>query len=115
MSDLNTIDIHAEIQSALPAVFARMRGELADRIAAEAQSVALDEVRKAAREWATTVLVPEVRAQFEAGKQGMLDQAAVIGKGLAEAISAALMAQATKSLDSSYNVKSICETLFKGY
>lgn len=112
---MDRIDINAEVQSALPAVLERMRSELADRIAREAQTVAIDEVRKAAQEWALAVLVPEIKAQLEAGKSGMLKQAANIGESLGDEIGKALTAQALKALSQGYNVRAVAEALFKGY
>jgi len=109
------IDINAEVQSALPAVLENARKMLASRMLQEAEAVALGEVRKAVQEWATATLVPEIRAQLEAGKDGMLKQAATIGEQLANALGKALTENAEKSLASSYVVKDIAEKLFRGY
>lgn len=111
----NTIDINAHVQSALPAVLANLRERLDSRVAAEAESVALDEVRKAVREWATATLVPEVKAQLEAGKDGMLASAQTIAKGIADALGTTLAEAAVKNLKSSYTVSEIAKKLFNGY
>jgi hypothetical protein len=112
---MTTVDINEEVQSALPAVLAKLRENIAERVGREAENVALEEVRKATREWAAAVLVPEIKAQLEAGKQGFVTQAAAISNGIANELGKAMLAQVTKTLESGYTCKDIAEKLFRGY
>lgn len=109
------IDVDAEVRAALPAVMEKLRESIKERVYIEAQNVALEEVRKATREWAVAALVPEVLAQLEAGKRGMVEQAETISNGIATALGEALLAQMRKTLESSYTAKEIAEKLFRGY
>ena len=106
------ININEEMQSMLPAVLARMRTELTDRIAREAENAAVDEVRKAAKEWALAVLVPEMKAQLEAGKDGFVAAATETAKALSQTITDALVENAKKNLQSSWNVQELAKKLF---
>lgn len=110
-----TIDLNAELQSALPAVLAKMRENIIDKMSREAESVAMDAVRVAVREWTVAELVPEIRAQLDAGKSGMVTQASTIAESLGKAIGEALAGQAKKTLAEGYVVKDIAEKLFRGY
>jgi hypothetical protein len=109
------IDIDREVQSAMPAVLERMRENLITRMSNEAERVAMDEVRKAVNEWALATLVPEIKAQLEAGKESMLKQAGTIAQQLGDALGAALTAQAEKTLAQSHAVSDIAQKLFRGY
>jgi hypothetical protein len=109
------IDIEAEVQSALPQVLSKMREQIAERVASRVEYTALEEVSKAAREWAIANLVPEINAQLEAGKAGMVAMAAEIAQSLGKALGEAMQAQAKKTLESSHTVKDIAEKLFRGY
>lgn len=112
---METIDINAEVQSALPAVLEKMRERIADRIGTVAEQTAMEEVRKAVQEWAITTLVPEVKAQLDAGKAGMVKQAQAIAQQIGVALGQAMSAQAEKSLASGHVVKDIAEKMFRGY
>jgi hypothetical protein len=112
---MHSIDIDAHVQSALPAVIESLRERLTERVAREAESVALEEVRKAVREWAIATLVPEVKAQLEAGQAGMLKVAQDIAKGVGEAFGESLAEAAKKSMGSPHNVSEIAQKLFRGY
>lgn len=109
------IDINKEVQSALPAVLAKLRENIAERLQQEAQNVALTEVRKAVQEWANATLVPEIRAQLEAGREGFIAKAAEIAKSLGDELGKAMAANAAKGLASSHVVKDIAEKMFRGY
>lgn len=109
------IDINKEVQSALPAVLEQLRANIAERMLQEAQQVALGEVRKAVQEWAVATLVPEIKAQLAAGKDGFIAKAAEIAKSLGDELGKALHANAAKSLASSHVVKDIAEKMFRGY
>lgn len=109
------IDINKEVQSALPAVLAKLRENLAERLLQEAQGVAFNEVRKAVQEWAVATLIPEIKAQLEAGKDNYIAKAAEIAKSLGDELGKALTQNAEKSLSSSHVVQGIAEKLFRGY
>lgn len=115
MDTENTIDIAKEVQSAMPAMLERMRSNIMERVTREAESVAISEVREAVKEWALKNIIPEINAQLEAGKAGMIAQAETIAKQLADALGEALTAQATKTLQSSHAVQDIAGRLFRGY
>ena len=108
-------DISAEVKSAIPAVLEKMRQNIIDKMVAEAESVAMAVVREEVRKWAIEELAPEVRAQLDAGKEGLVAQAATIAETLGKAIGASLQESAEKSLASGYVVKEIAEKLFRGY
>lgn len=109
------IDINSEVQSALPGVLEKMRQSIASRVEREAESVAMDEIRKAVREWTTAALVPEVIAQLDAGKSSIAESAAGVAKGIGKALEEAMVEQAKKALASSYMTNEIAEKLFRGY
>lgn len=111
----NTINVEAEVQAALPQVLQRMRDNIATQVAERARYVAMEEVSNAVREWAIENLVPEIKAQLEAGRDGMLKQAQTIAKQLGDALGEALTTQATKTLASSSTVNDIAQKLFRGY
>lgn len=112
---MDTIDIDKEVQSALPAVLAQLRERLTNRISTLAEAAAMEEVRKAVQEWTTANLIPEIKAQLDAGKDGMVAQANAIAKQLGEALGEAMAGQASKSLASSHVVTDIAQKLFRGY
>ncbi len=110
-----TINIEDEVQAALPQVLEKMRDGIAQQVLERSQYVAMEEVSKAVREWALANLVPEIQAQLEAGKDGMLKQAQTISKQLGDALAVAMTAYAEKSLKSSSVVTDIAQKLFRGY
>lgn len=113
--ETNTIDVSAEVQAALPQVLQRMRDNIAEQVGERARYVAMEEVSKAVRDWALENLVPEIKAQLEAGREGMVKQAQTISKQLGDALAEALTEQAAKTLKSSSAVTDIAQKLFRGY
>jgi vacuolar-type H+-ATPase subunit E/Vma4 len=109
------INIEEEVKSAIPEVMNRMRQNIIDKITREAEVVALEAIRNAVREWVKEELIPEVRAQLDAGKAGLIAQSATIADSLSKAIGEALVENARKSLATGYTVKDIAERLFRGY
>ncbi|UOF76769.1 hypothetical protein [Caudoviricetes sp.] len=109
------INIDEEIQSAMPAIMDKMRENILDKMAKEAEIIALESIRRAVKEWVIEELVPEVRAQLDAGKAGLVAQSATIADSLGKAIGEALVNNAQKSLASGYTAKDIAERLFRGY
>jgi len=107
--------LEREIASAMPAVLARMKQDVLDRVSRECANVATEEAMKATREWVLAEIVPEIRAQLEAGKPALVAKSAGIASDLGDALGKALVEQATKSLANTYTVKAIAEAMFKGY
>ena len=103
-----------EVQSAIPAIMARARREAEKQIEQQCTNALLRAASAEAEKWAAEVLVPEIRAQLELGKQGMLTQAEQISKNLATAIGEALVKNATETLSKGYNVRTLSDALF-GY
>ena len=112
---MENIDIEREVQSAMPALLVQVRERLTQRLLGVAEDTAMQEVRKAVQEWAVANLVPEIKAQLEAGKDGMIKQAQTISQQLGEALGEAMAGQASKSLASSHVVTDIAQKLFRGY
>lgn len=106
------MDVNKEVQSAIPAIMKKVKEEALDRIQREALQVVIQESNKAARDWAIEVLVPEVRAQLEAGKQGMIAKAEEISKSLAEEVGKALVEQAIRNMKNSWTVKDVASKIF---
>lgn len=106
------MDIGAEIQSAVPSLMARIKQEALDRIEREAVNEATRVAVDVARQWAIENLAPEIKAQLEAGKAGMVAAAHQAAEGIGEAVKDALIASATKQLQSSWNVKKVVDGLF---
>lgn len=109
------MDIEQEVKSAMPAVMERIKREAIQRIEREALNAATEVALQAAKEWAIEHLVPEVKAQMEAGKAGMVAAAEQAAKGIGDALSKAMIEQATKTLASSHSLNSVAEKLFRGY
>lgn len=108
-------DVDAEVRSALPAVMAKVRENLIGRMTATAEQTAIQEIQKAVQSWAVDQLVPEVKAQLDAGKAGMIVKAAEIARTLADQLGEAISANAAKTLANSHAVREITEKLFRGY
>lgn len=108
-------DVDAEVRSALPAVMAKVRENLIDRMTATAEQTAMHEIQKAVQAWAVEQLVPEVKAQLDSGKAGMVAKASEIARALADQLGEAISANAAKTLTNSHCVREICEKLFRGY
>ncbi len=104
--------IELEIKSAMPAVMARVKAEALDQMERQALNIAVQVASDEARKWAVEVLAPEIRAQLEAGKEGMLSKAQDIAGQLADGIGDALVAEMKKHLSQSWNVKKISDALF---
>lgn len=104
--------IELEIKSAMPAVMARVKAEALDQMERQALNIAVQVASDEARKWAVEVLAPEIRAQLEAGKEGMLSKAQDIAGQLADGIGDALVAEMKKNLAQSWNVRKISDALF---
>lgn len=109
----DTINLQDEVASAMPALLSQLREQLKDRMGAEAQAVAMREVNAAVTQWAKDVLVPEVRAQLEAGKDGYIVAAQEIAEGLGRALGEAIIDNAKANLKHSWNIRKIAEALFQ--
>lgn len=109
------MDINAEIQSAMPAVMERIKRDALERIEREAVNVATAEAVKASKDWAIENLVPEIKAQLDAGKAGIIAAAQKTAEEISEALSKALTEQVVKTLSSSHVVSDIAQKLFRGY
>lgn len=109
------MDINQEIQSAMPAVMERIKRDTLERIEREAVNAATEVAIKAAKDWALENLVPEIKAQLEAGKPGMVESAKKTAGLIGDALGEALAAQVTKTLSNSHTVSSIAQSLFRGY
>lgn len=109
------MDINAEIQSAMPAVMERIKRDTLERIEREAVNAATQAAIEAAKQWAIENLVPELKAQLEAGKAGMIESAKKSAAAIGDALGEALTAQVVKTLGSSHTVSSIAQSLFRGY
>lgn len=100
-----------ELQSAIPSIMARVRREAEQQIERECLAAVMRGATAEAEKWASEVLAPEIRAQLDAGKQGMLASADDIAKQMTDALAAALVAQVTKNLSQSWNVRKAVEAL----
>jgi galactokinase/mevalonate kinase-like predicted kinase len=100
-----------EIQSAIPAIMERVRREAEQQIERECLATIMRAANAEAQSWATEVLAPEIRAQLDAGKQGMLERADEMAKRMTDALADALVAQITKNLSQSWNVRKVVEAL----
>lgn len=109
------MDIDQEIKSAMPAVMERVKREALERIEREAVNAATEVAVKAARDWAVENIVPEIRAQLEAGKLGMVSAAEKTADAIGEALKTALVAQATKACAQTHTLNDIVQKLFRGY
>lgn len=109
------MDIDQEIKSAMPAVMERVKREALDRIEREAVNAATEVAVKAARDWAIENIVPEIRAQLDAGKAGMVATAEKTAEAIGEALKTALIAQAEKTCAQSHTLNDIVQKLFRGY
>ncbi len=101
-----------QLRSAMPAVMERIKRETLQAVETRAIQAASEVAVNAAREWAVENLVPEIKAQLEAGKAGMVASAEGIASRLSAAIGDALVAQATEKLSNSWNVRKVSEALF---
>lgn len=101
-----------EIASAMPAVMARIKQETLNRIEREGVEIMVATARKAAEQWAIDNLVPEIKAQLDAGKAGMVAKASQISSDLSDEIGKALVKAATEKLSQSWNVRKVAEALF---
>ena len=106
------MNIEKEVQSAMPEILARIKSEAISRIEREAVNEATAVCVAAAKQWAIDVLVPEIKAQLEAGKGGMVLSASEAADGIGEAVKTALIKQATEKLASSWNVRKLTEAIF---
>ena len=106
------MNIEQEVQSAMPEILSRIKSEAISRIEREAVNEATAVCVAAAKQWALDVLVPEIKAQLEAGKGGMVKAASEAADGIGEAVKEALIKQATERMASSWNVKALSQSLF---
>lgn len=106
------MNVEEELKSAMPEVMARIKAEAISRIEREAVAVATNVAVEAAKSWAIENLVPEIKAQLEASKGGMIQAAQDAAQGIGKAISDALVTSATERLKSSWNTKKVVEGLF---
>jgi prophage antirepressor-like protein len=104
-------DMTTDVQSAIPAIMARVRREAEQQIERECLATIMRAANEEAQKWATDVLAPEIRAQLDAGKQGMLARADDIAKQMTDALAEALVAQVTKTMSQSWNVRKVVEAL----
>lgn len=109
------MDINAEIQSAMPAVMERIKRDTLERIEREAVNAATEVAVKAAKDWAIENLVPEIKAQLEAGKSSMVESAQKTSAAIGDALGEALLAQVTKTLAQSHTLSDVAQKLFRGY
>ena len=91
----------------------RVKRDLISRIEAQAADVAMAEARDAAKKWAAEVLVPELRAQLEAGKDGMIAAAKNCADRIGDELANALVEQAKKNLTKSWTMTSVAKELFQ--
>ena len=109
------MNIDEEIKSAMPAVMERIKRDTLKRIERDAATAATAIAVQAAKDWALENLVPEIKAQLEAGKAGMLESAKKTSSAIGDALGDALVAQVVKTLSTSHTTSSIAASLFRGY
>lgn len=109
------MDINEEIKSAMPELMERIKRDTLEQIERQAVAAATQVAVKAAAEWALENLVPEIKAQLEAGKSDMVVAAKKTSQQIGDALADALTAQVVKTLSSSHTVSSIAQNLFRGY
>lgn len=109
------MDIDQEIKSAMPAVMERIKRDTLERIEREAVQAATAVAVQAAKDWALENLVPEIKAQLEAGKSSMVACAQNAAKEIGEALGKALQEQVSKTLANSHAVSTIAQSMFRGY
>lgn len=109
------MDITKEVESAIPELMQRIKADALKEIERRAVAEATDAAVRAAREWAVDVLAPEIKAQLEAGKEGMVAAARDAAKKIGDAFGDALAEHAEKALKNSYTTKQIAELMFRGY
>lgn len=105
-------DLQQDITSAMPAVMERIKAETISRIEREGVEIMVAAARKAAEQWAIDNLVPEIKAQLDAGKAGMVAKAADISESISDEIGKALVKTVTEKLSQSWNVRKVTEALF---
>lgn len=101
-----------EIASAMPAVMDRIKAETLNRIEREGIEIMVATARKTAEQWAIDNLVPEIKAQLDAGKSGMVAKAAEISANISDEIGKALVKAVQEKLTQSWNVRKLSEALF---
>lgn len=109
------MNISEEIKSAMPAVMERIKRDTLNNIERAAVQAATEVAVQAAKDWAIEHLVPEIKAQLEAGKSSMVVAAQDATKQIGAALTDALVANVTKTLTSSHSIKSIADVMFRGY
>ena len=105
-------ELQEQIESAMPAVMARIKAETLTRIEREGVEIMVATARKAAEQWAIENLVPEIKAQLDAGKSGMVAKAAEISANISEEIGKALVKAVQEKLKQSWNVSKLTDALF---
>lgn len=105
-------ELQHDIESAMPAVMARIKAETLSRIEREGVEIMVATARKAAEQWAIDNLVPEIKAQLDAGKAGMVAKASDISASISDEIGKALVKTVTEKLSQSWNVRKVTEALF---
>lgn len=105
-------ELQHDIESAMPAVMARIKAETLSRIEREGVEIMVATARKAAEQWAIDNLVPEIKAQLDAGKASMVAKASDISASISDEIGKALVKTVTEKLSQSWNVRKVTEALF---
>ena len=105
-------ELQEQIESAMPAVMARIKQETLTRIEREGVEIMVATARKAAEQWAIDNLVPEIKAQLDAGKAGMVAKASEISGNITDEIGKALVKSVTEKLSQSWNVRKLTEAIF---
>lgn len=104
--------IAAEIESAIPAMMERVKADAIKAIEQRAVQQATDIAVKAAAEWASENLVPEIRAALEAGRPGLVKAAHDTAELIGEAIKLALVKKAEDTLKTSWGASSAVKAIF---
>lgn len=105
-------ELQDEITSAMPAVMERIKAETLNRMEREGIEIMVSTARKAAEQWAIDNLVPEIKAQLDAGKSGMVAKASEISANISDEIGKALVKAVTEKLGQSWNVRKLTDALF---
>ncbi len=109
------MDINQEIQSAMPAVMERIKRETLQRIERDAVEAATQVAVQAAKEWAVENLVPEIKAQLEAGKSSIFVAAKEASEAIGQALGKAMAEQVGKSIANTHTLGEIVQKMFRGY
>ena len=108
------IDMDALLEASLPSIIEGMKTKITTQISWELESKAAEAVSKHIQSWIEQNVLPAINEQLMESKEGLIAAGAAMGPMIVEALTAAMLDDLKKKLESDYKRREIYKVMF-GY